>query len=52
MNSATRAQSDQSLLGFAIKVNEFSCCKVYDFADGSFLTVWDSGRTEVNAVNP
>lgn len=52
MCSAAKAQANQSCRSFAIKVSEFSRCKVYDFADGSYLTVWDSGRSEVNAVNP
>lgn len=49
--TAHKAAAELALRGMAVKVSEFSRCKVYDFADGSFLTVWDNGRTEVNAVN-
>lgn len=52
MNTAAKAQSEQSFRSFATAVTEFSRCKVYDFADGSYLTVWDNGRTEVDAINP
>lgn len=52
MTSADKANAEQSFRSFAKLVTEFTRCKVYDFADGSFLTVWDNGRTEVNAINP
>lgn len=51
MTSAEKAQQDSSFRAFAVKVVEFTRCKVFDFADGSFLTVWDNGRTEVSAIN-
>lgn len=51
MTSAHKAEKDPSFRGFAMKVIEFSRCKLYDFADGSFLIVWDNGRTEVNTIN-
>jgi hypothetical protein len=50
MNTAAKAHQDASIRSYATKVTEFTRCKVYDFADGSFLTVWGNGRTEVNAV--
>lgn len=51
MTTAAMAQQDKTFRAFAIKVTEFSNCKIFDFADGSFLTVWDNGRTEVNTIN-
>ena len=48
---AHNAQQDRSLITFAVKATEFSRCKVYDFADGSFLVVHDNGRTEVNTIS-
>lgn len=50
MTAAAKAHQDASFRSFATKVTEFTRCKVFDFADGSFLTVWDSGRIEVNAI--
>ena len=50
MDSATKAQNDASFRAFATKVTEFSRSTIYDFADGSFLVVWASGRTEVNTI--
>jgi hypothetical protein len=50
--SAAKAQADQSFCSFAMNVYEFSSCKRYDFADGSFLIKWDNGRTEVNTITP
>lgn len=50
MNSATMAQTDESFRGYAVKISGFSTCKLYDFADGSFLVVHDNGRTEVDTI--
>lgn len=50
MNTAEKAKSDLSICKFAVKETVFTRCKVYDFADGSYLTLWDNGRIEVNAV--
>ena len=46
--SAEIAQFNSMYRKFALKVTEFTTCKLYDFADGSFLIVHDNGRTEVN----
>lgn len=50
VSSAAKAQADESYRCYAVKVCEFSTCKLYDFADGSFLVVHDNGRTEVDTI--
>ena len=50
MNTAARATEDRSLIDFATKKTVFSRAVVYDFADGSFLVVHDSGRVEANTI--
>ena len=51
LTTADFAGQDQSMLSYAIKVTTFTTCKVYDFADGSYLVLHDSGRIEVNEVH-
>lgn len=52
MTNAHKAEQDVSWRGFALETFKFSRCTKYVFADGSYLIVHDSGRTEVNAYNP
>ena len=51
MNTAHRAKTEVSLRSFAIKTTVFSHCRIFDFADGSFLVVHDNGRVEANAIS-
>lgn len=50
-NTAARAIENRSLLSFAVRETTFSRCRVFDFADGSFFVIHDSGRVEANEIN-
>jgi len=51
MTKADNALINANFRTFALRVVEFSRCKVLHFADGSFLVLHDNGRAEANTIN-